>query len=117
MDQLQQVLTIGLAIVSIATVAGLGLLRGTVTNLREQLSDERANNVSLKAQRAEDRDKITKLEGDVRTLTSVVTGEAVLKELLTKLDEHHEAAAEHWRRQDETAASAIALLQGGQSHG
>lgn len=79
-------LSTALAIVAIATLAGLGLLRGTVTNLREQLRDERDARAADRQQRADDEvdhakfkaeteTRIAQLEADNSALQRVVTGE------------------------------------------
>lgn len=79
-------LNTALTIVAIATLAGLGLLRGTVTNLREQLADERAARAADRQQRADDEresalfktnaeTRIASLESDALALQRVVTGE------------------------------------------
>jgi hypothetical protein len=79
-------LSTALAIVAIATLAGLGLLRGTVTNLREQLRDEREARAADRQQKADDdiehaqfkadtEAKIAKLEAELQTWRAAVTGE------------------------------------------
>ncbi len=79
-------LSTALAIVAIATLAGLGLLRGTVTNLREQLKDEREARESDRRQRADDEiehakfkadaeARIATLEADIAAYKRLVTGE------------------------------------------
>lgn len=89
-------ISVGLAIVSITTLAGLGLLRGTVIGLREQLGDERAAAASLRIQRTEDRAKIDQLTRDLDALGRVVTGEAHWIAIGHQLEEHHEHASAHW---------------------
>lgn len=91
-------LSAALAIVSIATLAGLGLLRGTVTNLREQLRDEREARASDRAQRDDDerenlkfrteaQTRIAQLEADNAALQRVVTGEVHWVALGTRLED------------------------------
>lgn len=92
-----QLLSIALTVSTVGTLAGLGLLRGTVTNLREQLRDERDLSASLRQQRTEDRSKIDQLTTDLNALGRVVTGEAHWIAIGQQLDVHHDAAAEHWR--------------------
>jgi hypothetical protein len=96
-------LSTALAIVSIATLAGLGLMRGTVTNLREQLRDERDARAADRAQKADDEadhlkfkaeseTRIAQLESDNAALQRVVTGEV------------------HWVALGQRLEDAIALL-------
>lgn len=98
-------LSTALAIVSIATLAGLGLLRGTVTNLREQLRDEREARAADRAQKVDDEAehvkeraewtaktatkdaRIAELEADNAALGRVVTGEVHLVSLSQRLED------------------------------
>lgn len=89
-------LNTALGVVAIATLAGLGLLRGTVTNLRERLGDSREEVVDLTRKRDADQARITVLEADLAALTRVVTGEVHWVALEQKLDTHHEQAEAHW---------------------
>lgn len=98
------VLQVGLAVVSVGTLTGLGLLRGVVTNLREQLHDERELNASLRLRRTEDEAAIAQLQTDLNALGRVVTAEAHWIAVSEALETHHnavtghwEAAAAHWR--------------------
>lgn len=79
-------LSTALGIVTIATLAGLGLLRGTVTNLREQLKDEREARASDRQDhadaeikhaqfKADTEARIAQLEADNAAYQRVITGE------------------------------------------
>ena len=103
-------LNAALAIVSIATLAGLGLLRGTVTNLREQLNDERAHSKALKERRDEDALKIQTLEADFAALQRVVTGEVHWVALGDLLNRHHEQAMEYWDKFESTLEEILEEL-------
>ena len=96
--ELGSLLSTGLAVVSIATLTGLGLLRGTVTNLREQLGDARGEIKSLKDGREEMRGENAELRAEVGALRRIVTGEVHWVALDEKLDEHHTEATTHWTK-------------------
>lgn len=84
-------LNTGLAVVAIATLAGLGLMRGIITNLREQLKDAREETASHRLARTEYEKKITDLESKVAVLTSTVTGEVHWVALEGKFDDNQRA--------------------------
>lgn len=82
-------LTTALSVVSIATLAGLGLLRGTVTNLRENLKDAR-DEIADKERRLTEAETANAVQkADLEALTRVVTGEVHWIAMGDKLDEHH----------------------------
>ena len=92
-------LTTALGIMSIASLAGVGLLRGAVLQLRERLAEERTSNESLRRQRADDHAEIAQLKADLGALTRVVTGEAHWTAIGEALDEHHDDAKSHWSKE------------------
>jgi hypothetical protein len=101
-------LTTALSVLSLATLAGLGLLRGTVVNLREQLKDSREETAALRAtraddqaERAEDHAKIARLSADLEAVGRVARGEAHWVAIGHQLEEHHEKATVHWERDEE----------------
>lgn len=104
-------LTTALAVVSIATLAGLGLMRGTVTNLREQLADTRASNAELRQERTEDAAKIATLTTDLEALARVVTGEVHWVQLGQQLEQHHVEARAYWTRAETRDAETLTALQ------
>lgn len=95
---LSDILSLALAIVAVSTLAGYGLLRGSVQNLREQLKDEREARSSLSARHDALRTEATDLRGKVKVLESIVTGEVHWVALGDKLDEHHKEATEYWTK-------------------
>ena len=103
-------LNTALAVVAIATLAGLGLMRGTVTGLRENLKDcrEEAAETRRKLEVAEAEN--SRLQSDLAALSRVVTGEAHITALGQevsevgtqvanvgdRIDTHHTAAEGFW---------------------
>lgn len=96
-------LSTALAIVAIATLAGLGLLRGTVTNLREQLKDEREARAADRQQKADDdienakyradtTAQLARQDAEIAGLQRIVTGEV------------------HWVAIEQRIEDAIAML-------
>jgi capsule polysaccharide export protein KpsE/RkpR len=96
--ELGELLSAALAIITIATLTGAGLMRGTVIDLREKLVDADAEVARIKAARAEDNAEhaefkakadalITQLQADHSALARVVTGEAHLVAILDLLEE------------------------------
>jgi hypothetical protein len=105
-----EILTTALAIVSIATLAGLGFLRGTVVSLRERLDDADKDVARYKAQRVEDRALIDSQAAKIQILESVVTGEAHWRELTHLLSIHHTQAETHWQKAEETMEHLLTTL-------
>lgn len=104
-------LSTALAVVALATAAGLGLMRGTVTNLREQLADTRASNAEMRQERAEDRAEIATLHTQLDALGKVVTGEVHWLAISDLLDEHHGEARAYWTRAEGNAAEMLSTLR------
>lgn len=103
MGDLGSMIQTALSIVAIASLAGLGLMRGTVTNLRENLKDAREEIVDKERRLTEAEAEIVKLNAlglaqhnDLQALGRVVTGEAHWKAIGKQLDEHHSEAKTHW---------------------
>lgn len=107
-------LSTALIVVTLATAGGFGLMRGRVTNLREDLADTRATNAELRTERIEDRALIDTLRAErdkdktqLDALAKVVTGEVHWTALGEHLDQHHAEAREHWTKSE---ASTDAML-------
>lgn len=94
---MQEFLTAAAVIIALATAAGLGLQRGVVTNLREQLNDARSEITDLKTNRTETAADNARLKSDLSALQRVVTGEVHWLALNDLLDHHHKLTEEHWR--------------------
>lgn len=107
-----EVLSIVLTVSTIAGGAAMGLLRGTVTNLREQLRDERDRSNSLIQQRTEDRATIDQLKTDLTALGRVVTAEAHWIAVGQQLDQHHDEARAHWHAEKDLLREVRDILKG-----
>lgn len=112
MGDLGGTLSTALALVSVATLAGLGLMRGSLTSLRETVADLRGEvadkdrHLADKDQRIELLDRrCTELQHDLDALGRVVTGEVHWKAIATVLDQHHQEAREHWRTDESLLTS------------
>lgn len=119
-DNLGDFLSIALTVVALATLAGYGLLRGNVQNLREQLKDEREARGSLQGRFDQQEKEKIDLAGKVRVLESIVTGEVHWVALGEKLDEHHEetkhfwtGAKDHQRKQEDLLVEIRDALRNG----
>lgn len=109
-DNLGDFLSIALTVVALATLAGYGLLRGNVQNLREQLKDEREARNSLQGRFDQQEKEKIDLAGKVRVLESIVTGEVHWVALGDKLDEHHNEAKDYWTRAETRDTHSETLL-------
>lgn len=106
------ILSTALAVLSLGSLAFLGLLRGNLTSLRETVNDLRGE-VSDKERQLAERDtrlkavedRATGLQSDLDSLGRVVTGEIHWKAIATVLDQHHQEARDHWRVEEELLRS------------
>lgn len=109
MDDLGKLLTIGLAILAIATAAGFGLQRGRIGQLQDRLTDSdkeverqdrrrEAAEQELETYKTKANSEIAQLKTDLAALARVVTGEAHWIAIGDKLDIHHKEAETHWAR-------------------
>lgn len=106
------------AVLVIAALAGLGLMRARVVDLkerltecREEIADQDREIAKLKAGRAEDKAEIAKQANDIDTLRRTVTGEAHWEELTGKLDHHHAEAKSHWAAFEELLGRILQALR------
>ena len=110
-SDVSQVLSIALGVVALSSLAGYGLLRGNVQNLREQLKDEREARASLSTRFTEVQREAVDLRGKVKVLESIVTGEVHWVALGDKLDTHHKEATEYWAKAGFQATTQEHLLE------
>ena len=110
MADLGNFLQVALTVLTLAALASVGLMKGTITNLRESLADARGDiadgdrrHTETKAELVEAQNQIVKLRAqinsqahDLEAVGRLVRGESYWLELGEKLDAHHAAAEEHW---------------------
>lgn len=101
MEDLGRLLSIALAVVSIATLAGMGLLVGRVGALRSNLKDSDDELARTVRRLTDSEARVEVLEHALDELGRVITGEAHLVALEGKLDDHHTAAETHWRNDED----------------
>lgn len=101
MEDFSRLLTIGLGLVSLATLVGLSLLRGVVVGLRERLKDADEELVRVQRRHESAVAELKVVKADLAALGRVVTGEAHWVAIGDKLDVHHDAAETHWARDEE----------------
>jgi hypothetical protein len=92
----QNVLGVAATVFALASAAGLGLMRGTLGNLRASNTDLRERVTDLEKERAEDHSKITALEGKVAAaedrehyLQSIVQGRVEWTAISDQLEDVH----------------------------
>lgn len=90
---ISEFLTAALGIVTIATLAGLGFMRGTVINLRERLDDADKNVARADRTIKEQGRTIEEQSERIKVLESVVTNDQHWQ-ALTQLVVAHQAAVE-----------------------
>lgn len=110
MDHLGDFFQTGLAVLTLASLAGLGLMRGVVVGLRESLADARSRVTDLESDRTKDQAKIQSQANDIDSLRRIVTGEAQLREIASKLNEHHAKAEVHWEADEELLGRVLQAL-------
>lgn len=94
-------LSTAISILAIAALAGVGLQRGKVSNLRDSLKDAREE-IADKDRRLSEAERLRELDAttiakntsDIAALTRVVTGETYLVALTHQLEDHHTQAME-----------------------
>lgn len=102
-EDLGNLLSTAMGVMALASLAGVGLMRGTVTALRENLDDARKDNADVDRRLAiETREReaaqaeVAQLRVELGALGRVVTGEAHWVAIGQTLDTHHEEAQNHW---------------------
>lgn len=108
---LGNLLSTGLTVATVGSLAGVGLMKGTLTNLRARLDDYEKEVEEKDRRHAEDRTKLAQTVTDLSALQRIVTGEAHWVKLGQVLDEHHEQAKEHWTKDEDLLGEVLAELR------
>lgn len=100
-DSLGSFLQTASAVLVVTSLAGLGLMRATVVNLRESLADLRSEVADKDRQNADLKAETARQGSDLDALKRVVTGEAHWVAIGQKIDAHDAAARSHWSADEE----------------
>lgn len=128
MDSLGNFLQTALVVLSLASLAGYGVTRARVVDLREQLDDARkeiadkdrrhSEENTASNQRISDAEaeiirlnaKVNSQAHDLEATGRLIRGESYWLELGEKLDGHHTAAEQHWSTDEATLQQILARL-------
>lgn len=97
-----QVLGAAAVLMTLLSTGYVGMQRGRIVNLREQVVDERRRVDSLKAERSDLQANIQTLSSEMAALRGVVTGEVHWNSISDLLEHHHTLAEQHWTRAEAT---------------
>jgi septal ring factor EnvC (AmiA/AmiB activator) len=114
------ILNAAAVLVALLSAAFVGLQRGRLTNLRDQLDDERKESTSLRDQRDERDRQITELKAarsedktrikDLETVVKIATGEVHWQAISDLLDHHHATDQRHWEHNDDLLEQILEIL-------
>jgi hypothetical protein len=96
----QNVLGVAATIFALASAAGLGLMRGTLTTLRSSNDDLRNRVSDLEKDRVEKTAELAEVRSENRTLKAMVTGRVEWTAISDQLEEHHRQSLGAWKRMD-----------------
>lgn len=111
MDDFGRILNVVLAVVSIAALGGVGYVRGRIGDLREQLTDARAEISDLDRRLTKVTAERDQTATDLDALSRVVTGEAHWVAIGTQLDTHHTEATTHWTRDEKLLGDILEAIR------
>lgn len=94
----QNILGVAATIFALATAAGLGLMRGTLGNLRAMNDDLGKRVEFLEKDRIEKTAELAEVRSENRTLKAMVTGKVEWTAISDQLEEHHRQALGSWAR-------------------
>lgn len=111
MDQFTTYAGLLLAVITLATAAGVGFQRGKIARLRGELAESDARSARLADELRDTQANLEKTSTELAALTRVVTGEAHWTAIGQTLDEHHSEATDHWRRERGLLERVVQLLE------
>lgn len=82
----------------LASAIGLGLMRGTLGNLRSSNDDLRSRVADLEKNRTEDRAELAEVAAENKTLKAMLTGKVEWTAISDQLEEHHRQSLASWKR-------------------
>lgn len=100
-----------LAIITLATAAGVGFQRGKIARLKSDAAEADSRAERLANELRDTQQQLHKTTADLDALTRVVTGEAHWTAIGHTLDEHHSEALQHWTRERELLQRVVQLLE------
>lgn len=106
-----QVLGAAAVLMTLLSTGYVGMQRGRIVNLREQVDDERRRVDSLKAERADLQASVQTLSSEMAALRGVVTGEVHWTSINDLLEHHHQLAEQHWSRAETTLNRLLDKLE------
>lgn len=106
-----QVPSAAAVVMTLLSTGYVGMQRGRITNLREQVDDERRRVDSLKAERADLQASVQTLSSEMAALRGVVTGEVHWNSISDLLEHHHALAEQHWSRAESTLTRLLDKLE------
>lgn len=102
-----------LAVITLATAAGVGFQRGKIAKLKSDAAEADARAERLSLELRDTQALLHKTQTDLDALTRVVTGEAHWTAIGNTLDEHHHESTTHWSKQNELLTRIAELLEKG----
>jgi hypothetical protein len=105
-------------ILTLASAAGLGLMRSHVTGLRETTTDLRGRVTDLEGERISLREsnakliaKVAAVEAENKMLTTRLTGKVEWLALTDQLEEHHRQALVWWKETSQMMADILKVMR------
>ena len=96
----QNVLGAAATMLVLASATGLGLMKGSLSNLRSSNDDLRARVGDLEKDRVEKTAELAAVRSENRTLKAMVTGKVEWTAISDQLEDHHRESLGAWKRID-----------------